>query len=112
MARAACLPSAVVTSRLTRSSSAIPDGAPLDTTFISSAQLAATVPVSNVAQSGTATVSVSNPGVRPSSNVQFLTIRFPFTAVSFGHSVIGTGIVPKGLVAADFNRDGNLRQVY
>jgi hypothetical protein len=82
---------------------------PLATTFVSKSQVTATVPASNIAAAGTASVTVTNPFPGGgTSNVDFLVVRLPFTAVSFGQTPISTGVTPFNPVVADLNGDGYL----
>jgi hypothetical protein len=87
------------------------NGSPLATTFVSSAQLTATVPASDVATPSTANVTVVNPspggGV---SNTQFFSIVVPGASISFLPAVTyGSGeSVPASVAVADLNGDGDL----
>jgi hypothetical protein len=87
------------------------NGAPLATTFLNSSQLTAIVPASTVTTGGTASVTVVNP--QPgggTSNAEFFSIRVPFSAVSFGSSLLdaGIGTNAREVVSADLDGDGNL----
>jgi len=85
------------------------NGSPLATTFVSSSQLTATVPASDIATASTASVTVVNPspggGV---SNTQFLSIAEPEASVSFLPAVAyNVGDEATEFVAvADVNGDG------
>src|SRR5580698_5100109 len=84
------------------------NGDALPTTFVSRAQLTATVSASDIASASTASVMVSNPtpggGV---SNVRFFQIASPLSTVVFSAPSY-TGVVGFSGVTADFNGDGKL----
>jgi hypothetical protein len=81
----------------------------LDTKFISNSQLSATVPAIDIANPGTASVAVANPVPGGgTSNADFFDIRQPFTAVSFGQTILTVGSMPAFVIAADLNGDGIL----
>jgi hypothetical protein len=89
------------------------NGSPRATTFISSSQLQAAITATDVAQHGTATVTIVNPSPRGgTSNVVYFPVQFHRTAVAFARS--DTPLTPplgltsglQGLVTADFNNDG------
>src|SRR5579859_948185 len=82
------------------------NGTALATTFVSSIQLTAAVPASDVATAGTASVTVSNPG-GPASSPMFFEITTPTTTLAFAQNEVATitGYVT-GLVEGDFNGDG------
>jgi hypothetical protein len=84
-------------------------GSALATTFNSATQLTAAVPSSDVAASGTASISVTKTG-SPSSNVDFFQITNPTATVflSAAGAATGVGHNPNGLIAADLNGDGKL----
>jgi hypothetical protein len=79
---------------------------PLSTTFVSGLQLTAAVPASNIAAVGTASVTVSNPGVAAASNPEFFAVMNPNVSVGFSLSHTSTAAIPDGIVTADFNGDG------
>ncbi|HEY6292802.1 MAG TPA: choice-of-anchor D domain-containing protein [Terriglobia bacterium] len=84
------------------------NGTPLTTTYVSSTKLSGAVPAANIASTGTATITVSNPapGGGP-SNVLLFTVTNPLSAVSFSSlSPLTTGNNPQAVVSADFNGDG------
>jgi hypothetical protein len=85
------------------------NGESLATSFVSTSQLTATVPASNISAVGTASIVVVNPapggGV---SNVSFFDVRQPFSAASFGLAMENLTNVPQDVVVADFNGDKNL----
>jgi hypothetical protein len=69
------------------------NGSPLTTTFVSSTQLTATIPASNIATAGTANVTVVNPGNLTSNTVTF-TITNPeptIDTLSPSTTVAGSG---------------------
>ncbi len=90
------------------------NGAPLNTTFVSSSQLTATVPASDIAVATTASVTVVNPTpAGGTSNVQFFSVSSPVARPTFATSVqgiefFGNDQYSTNLVAADFNGDGML----
>jgi hypothetical protein len=88
------------------------NGSALPTTFVSDSQLKASVPASDVAQPGTASVTVVNPSPGGgTSNVVFFAVTPPTTAIALAATVgSGTypGIYPSPVAVGDFNRDGNL----
>jgi hypothetical protein len=89
------------------------NGAALATTFVNSRQLTATVPSSDVAIAGTASIAVLNPapgGGR--SNAVFFPVAMPETTVNFSNAP-GSPIPapiradsPSSLTVGDFNDDG------
>src|SRR5208282_2656678 len=84
------------------------NGSPLATTFISSAQLTATVPASDIATASSAAVTVVNPKPGGVSDAQFFSIAVAETSVSFAPAVTYSsgGNLPASLVVADVNGDG------
>ena len=93
------------------------NAAPLATAFVSGSQLTATVPAANLVNSGTASVTVSNPtpggGV---SNVVFFVVSNPTSTLTFTqlwpNSAVPQTLQPHGLITADFNGDGILDLAY
>ena len=83
-------------------------GTALATTFVSSSRLTASVPSSDVAKAGTASVTVINPAPSSStSNVVSFPISLPVNFETTGSAVpAGTG--PAAVVTGDFNRDGKV----
>jgi len=89
------------------------NGAALVTTFVNSRQLTATVPQSDIATAGTASITVLNPapgGGR--SNAVFFPVATPETAINFSNAP-GSPIPPPiqfdapiSLAVGDFNGDG------
>ena len=84
------------------------NGTPLPTTFVSKAQVTATVAASDIANPQTAFVTVSNPppgsGI---SNVAFFQVATPVSSVVLS-TPSNTGGVGFAVVTADFNGDGKL----
>ena len=85
------------------------NGVALATTFVSGHQLTATVPAGNLATPTTANITVftSTPG-GGTSNVGFFQVAASSATVSFSRTDLPTGHTPKGIVAGDFDNDGNL----
>jgi hypothetical protein len=85
------------------------NGSPRTTQFVSSSQLTADVPASDIASPDTAWITVSNPipggGI---SNVAFVLVTSPVSSLAFKMSEYATGNDPKGVITADFNNDGVL----
>jgi hypothetical protein len=83
------------------------NGNPLVTTFVSSAQLTAIVPSSNIASQGTASIVVTNPTPGGgTSNTMLFPVAPSRGSVAFGRTNFAGGNVPVGLVAGDLNHDG------
>jgi hypothetical protein len=82
------------------------NGTALVTTFVSSSQLTATVPSSNVMAAGTAAITVKNPGSPSSQSLIFETTN-PVSAVGFARTDLSGGDYCPS-VTADFNGDGKL----
>src|SRR5262249_31478113 len=86
------------------------NGNPLLTQFVTSSQLAATVPAANIAASGTASITVTSPGTSVASNSVFFPVTTPMgkaaqmTVVQYA----GVGQYPSAIATADFNQDSNL----
>ena len=83
--------------------------APLATTFVDSEHMTAMVPAADVADAGTATITVVNPGPGGGpSNVVYLQVAAPESTVNFANAANSPLQVPEpfGIVAADFNGDG------
>ncbi len=70
------------------------NGTPLATTYISSSQLSAIVPASEVAVIGTATIVVSNPGTVTASNFVYFPVAQPRKMVAFAYPVTLTNLGP------------------
>jgi hypothetical protein len=91
------------------------NGTALSTTLVKSSQLTATVPASNVATAGTASVTVTNPAPGGgTSNVEFFSVTgsasspiFTNFVQTFASGSIGASGLGKP-IAADFNGDGKL----
>jgi hypothetical protein len=93
----------------------------LATTFVSASQLTATVPSADLATATTAMINVTNPAPGGgTSNSEYFTVTNPEPAFDLFGSVLPVnvglgGTYPTqdyGVVAADFNGDGNLDLVY
>jgi hypothetical protein len=83
------------------------NGSALPTTFVNSDQLTAAVPAADIANPGTAWVTVWNGGVN--SNVAYFEITYPRVSVSF-QPVLNfyAGANPNSVAVGDFNGDGKL----
>ena len=88
------------------------NGVALATTYVSGSQLTATVPASDVATAGTASVTVVNPGKGVASNTVYFQFTSPTISVAFGRSDISSPAGPAGLVAGDLNADGKQDLVF
>jgi VCBS repeat protein/IPT/TIG domain-containing protein/FG-GAP repeat protein len=86
------------------------NGSPRSTTFVSSSQLQASIPASDIAAPGTASVTVVNPPPGGgSSNVDLLEVTLPTLSVSLvGGADYGGGSFLTGMAVGDFNDDGKL----
>ncbi|HEY6273749.1 MAG TPA: FG-GAP-like repeat-containing protein [Terriglobales bacterium] len=85
------------------------NGAPLSTEFVSSERLSATVPASDIGVSGTATVTVVNPGPGGgSSNVVTLETSPATSSVFFSGPSMTVGNSPLSEATGDFEDDGKL----
>ena len=88
------------------------NGTPLATTYISSSQLNAVVPASDVAAIGTATIAVSNPGTAAGSNFVYFPVAQPRKLVAFAYPATppNVGLPPENSASCqsvgDFNGDG------
>jgi hypothetical protein len=83
--------------------------APLATTFVDTEHLTATVPAAAVANAGTATVTVVNPGAAAAqSNLVYFQVAAPEAAVKFAAAVNSPLVIsePNGIAIGDFNEDG------
>jgi hypothetical protein len=92
------------------------NGKPLATTFVSNSKVTEIVPAANIANAGTASVTVVNPqpggGV---SNVEFLVVSDPISNLTFAGLAANPNVQLNGgqiTVAADFNEDGKLDLAY
>jgi murein DD-endopeptidase MepM/ murein hydrolase activator NlpD len=84
------------------------NGKALTTVFISGEQVKAEVPAANIATSSTASVTVMNPRTNTLSNVMFLSITSPTSALTFSNapsSPISVGSSPFFVAVGDFNGD-------
>ena len=84
------------------------NGTALATTYVSSAELTAVVPASDIASAGTASITVASPQTGAISNVALFPTTVPTASLSFGASSIPIAGMPIGVVVADFNADGKL----
>jgi hypothetical protein len=86
------------------------NGTPLSTTFVSSSQLTATVPASNIAKASTASITVSSPSPGGGiSNPLFFSVSAPTTLQFTSLLASLNDCFPcYNLIAADLNRDGKL----
>jgi hypothetical protein len=93
----------------------------LATSFVSPSQLTATVPSTDLATPNTLTITVTNPAPGGgTSNSEYFTVTNPEPALDLFGSVLPVNVGPPGtyprqdygVVAADFNGDGNLDLVY
>lgn len=89
------------------------NGTALTTQFVSSSQIAATVPAADIASPGTASITVTNPTpAGGTSNILSFAVSAP-TDLSFTPSGWAEGVIqPFGLLAQDFNGDGKLDLMY
>jgi hypothetical protein len=84
------------------------NGSPRTTTFVSSSQLTAAISASDVANAGTATVTVFSPIIGGGvSNPAVFPIAAPRSMLSFSTSYAAVGTEPASARIADFNHDGN-----
>jgi hypothetical protein len=84
------------------------NGSPRSTTLTSSRQLTATILASDVATSGTASITVQSPVSGGISNVAFLTVANTVRNLAFSARNAPLGF---SLVQADFNGDGKLDEL-
>jgi dienelactone hydrolase len=85
------------------------NGSALATTFLSGSQLKASVPASDVAQPGTASVTVVNPSPGGgTSNVVFFEVTSASSSIGFRMLEFGAGQNATWVSVADFNGDGKL----
>jgi hypothetical protein len=82
------------------------NGSALATTFVNEGELRANVPSADIANPGTAWVTVSSGGV--TSNVAFFEITKATTSVSFTNSYYAVGSLPWGVAVGDFTGTGKL----
>jgi hypothetical protein len=85
------------------------NGSPLVTHFVNDGQLTATVPASEMAAAGTASVTVTNsgPGGR-ASNVVFFQITNPTSFVTLAKQRYPLTSFPSSVAVGDFDGDGKL----
>jgi hypothetical protein len=84
------------------------NGAALTTQFVSSDRLTATVPGSDIAVAGSASVTVANPGPGEVSNAVAFEINAATPSVFFSSPPNTVGNSPVAQAAGDFNGDRNL----
>src|SRR6267378_6019894 len=87
------------------------NGSPRSTTFVSNTQVTATITATDIAASGTASVTVFNPSPGGgTSNVVFVEITVASASVGFGLSgdFGAGGTLPWNIIVGDFNGDGKL----
>lgn len=85
------------------------NGHPLATQFIGKTKLTATVPASDIATAGTASVTVQNSGFpNPASNVALLSVTNPVSTVAFTGSNFPSSGSPEYVAVGDFNNDGKM----
>ncbi len=81
------------------------NGTPQPTTFVNLGQLKAQIASSEIAQAGTASITVSSGGL--ASNTVFLPILNPVSSISFAPNTgAARGLDIGNLIEADFNGDG------
>ena len=85
------------------------NGSARATTFVNSSQLKASIPASDVAKAGTASVTVVNPkpGGGPSNEV-FFSLGGSGYALNFARTDYYVGLDPDSAAVGDFNGDGRL----
>jgi hypothetical protein len=84
------------------------NGSPRATTFVSSAQLTATILASDIATASTASVTVVSPSIGDgTSNTVFFPIHTPSASIAFTTTDYTVGSFPLYAATADFNGDGN-----
>ena len=87
-------------------------GTPLNTTYVSSSQLTASVPAADVAAAGTAAITVSNPGTAAASNFVYFPVAQPRKPVAFTYPATrpNLGLPPANdpscQAIGDFSGDG------
>jgi hypothetical protein len=82
-------------------------GNPRSTTFVSSKQVTAAIPASDIASASTASVTVVNPPTGGgTSQTVLLPITNPSSSVAFGRTEVATGPVPVVATPVDLNHDG------
>jgi hypothetical protein len=83
------------------------NGMPLSTVFVNKRRLTATIPAANLANPGTALITVFNPAARggTSNAIPFVVSRIQ-TALNFYAVYYATGMHPSAVVVTDLNNDG------
>ena len=85
------------------------NGVPLKTTYTGTTQLTASVPSADVAQPGTAVITVINPGPGGgASNTTWFPITTPSEWITMGRTDLTSISGPQALAAADFDGNGTL----
>jgi hypothetical protein len=86
------------------------NGTALSTTFVSSSQLTATIPASDIANPGTASITVTNPAPGGGTSLPaFFEITNPVASPTLVGFVQGTNFASiAAIVTGDFNGDGKL----
>jgi hypothetical protein len=83
------------------------NGATRPTTFVSASRVTVQISSTDVAQAGTNSVSVANPGPGGgSSNVAWFTVTTPTTGIALKRSGVGAPQGAYSVVTGDFNHDG------
>lgn len=83
------------------------NGSPRTTHFVSQGRLTATIPATDIAKPGTASIAVVNPGPGGgASAVVFFPIATPISSASFATKDLASGNGDIQVVTADFNGDG------
>jgi hypothetical protein len=83
------------------------NGSPRPTTFVSSSRVTAQISSVDIAQKGTNSVSVVNPGPGGgASNVAWFTVTAPTTGIALLRSGVGAPQGAYSVVTGDFNHDG------
>jgi FG-GAP-like repeat/Abnormal spindle-like microcephaly-assoc'd, ASPM-SPD-2-Hydin len=83
------------------------NGTPRTTSYVSASQLTATIPTSDTATNGTASVTVTSPSPGGGmSNTVYFEVTFATAAVQMNKSDYGVGSEPFVVSAADVNADG------
>src|SRR6201995_1026712 len=70
------------------------NGKALTTTFVSGLQVKATVPASDLASSGTASITVVNPSPAGASNILYFTVHAPISNLTYTSFPVDAGDAP------------------
>jgi hypothetical protein len=85
------------------------NGSPRATQFVRQGQLTATIPATDIAKAGTASVTVVSPGPGGGASATlFFPVAVPSSSVNFSRNDFSSGDGPIQVVTADFNGDGKL----